>query len=270
MGPRGVRLLTKVGMWLQDADPLAAATADFGIPGPASDIPVRRYRPSGTGPFPTVVYFHGGGFVLGSLDTHDLLCRHLTVRSDCVVVSVDYRLAPEHPFPAAVKDARAALEWAAGDPTELDADGQIAVAGDSAGGNLAAMTSLLATGNDGPALDVDHQLLVYPAVAMGREYPSTRDHAGYVLEAADMEWFNDCYFGSDLTLRNPCADPMRACDLSGLPPATVVTAGFDPLRDAGIACARRLDDEGVPVRLRNYPEMAVTPSTLPDELPGHS
>jgi acetyl esterase len=253
MGARGVRLLTKFGMWLADADPPAVATADFEIPGPAGSIPVRRYRPSGAGPFPTVVFFHGGGFVLGSLDTHDLLCRYLAVRSDCEVVSVEYRLAPEHPFPAAVEDAYAAVEWAADEPGELDGDGRLVVAGDSAGGNLAAVTSLLATENAGPA--IDHQLLVYPAVAMGREYPSVRDHAGHVLEAADMEWFNDCYFGSDLTLRNPCADPMEACDLSGLPPGTVVTAGFDPLRDGGVAYARRLDDEGVPVRLRNYPDM---------------
>ena len=253
IGARGVRLLARFGTWLQDADPPAVATADFEIPGPAGDIPVRRYRPSGTGPFPTVVYFHGGGFVLGDLDTHDLLCRHLTVRSDCEVVSADYRLAPEHPFPAAVEDARAAVEWTANDPPELHGDGQLAVAGDSAGGNLAAVTSLLAAENDGPA--IDHQLLVYPAVAMGRDYPSVRDHTGYVLEAADMEWFEDCYFGSELTLRNPCADPMQACDLSGLPPATVVPAGFDPLRDGGLAYAQRLDDAGVPVRVRNYPDM---------------
>jgi len=253
MGPRGVRLLTKLGLWLQDADPPSVATSDLEIPGPAGAIPVRRYRPSGTGPFPTVVFFHGGGFVLGNVDSHDLLCRYLTVRSDCEVVSVDYRLAPEHPFPAAVEDASAAVEWAADDPAELDGDGQLAVAGDSAGGNLAAVVSMLAAEDDEPA--IDHQLLVYPAVAMGREYPSVRDHAGYVLEAADIEWFEDCYFGSDLTRRNPCADPMRACDLSGVAPATVVTAGFDPLRDGGIAYARRLDDEGVPVRLCNYPDM---------------
>jgi len=253
MGPRGSRLLTRLGRWLQDADPPAVATTDRSIPGPAGEITVRRYRPSGTGPFPTVVYFHGGGFVLGDLDSHDLLCRHLTVRSDCEVVAVDYRLAPGHPFPAAVEDARAAVEWVTSDAGFSEPDEGLAVAGDSAGGTLAAVTSLIATERDGPA--IDHQLLVYPAVDLRSDYPSMRDHAGHVLSAADMEWFRDCYYGSDLHLRNPCADPMLACDLSGLPPATVVTAGFDPLRDGALAYADRLAGAGVPVRVRNYPDM---------------
>jgi len=254
MGARGIRLLTKLGQWFQDADPPAVgSTADLTVPGPDGEIPVRRYRPTGAGPYPTVVFYHGGGFVIGSLETHDLLCRHLTAASGCEVVSVDYRLAPEHPFPAAVEDAYAALEWAADDPAALDGDGGLAVAGDSAGGNLAAVVSLMAAERDGPA--IDHQSLIYPAVGTREAQDSMQEYTGYVLSEDDIRWFNRCYYGSDVHRRNPYADPSRACDLSGVPPATVVTAGFDPLRDGGIAYARRLVGDGVSVRFRNYPDM---------------
>jgi acetyl esterase len=253
LGARGARLLTKLGQWFQDGDPppVGAAT-DLPVPGPADDVPVRRYRPRGSGPFPTVVCYHGGGWVLGDLDTHDRFCRHLTVESGCEVVSVDYRRAPEHPFPAAVEDAYAALEWAGAGPDALEPDGTLAVVGDSAGGNLAAVAALMADERDGPALD--YQVLVYPVVATDEDDPSMK-HTGYVLEAGDLAWFDDCYYGSDLHHRNPYADPMQACDLSGVAPATVLTAGFDPLRDGGLAYARRLESDDVPVRVRNYPEM---------------
>jgi acetyl esterase len=253
VGARGARVLTKVGQWLQDADPPSVdGTADISIPGSTVAVPARRYRPHRAGPFPTVVYYHGGGYVLGDLDTHDLVCRHLTVESGCEVVSVDYRRAPEHPFPAAVEDAYAALEWAGSRPAILDADGTLAVVGDSAGGALAAVATLLANERDGPR--PDHQVLVYPDVATDEDQASM-DHLGYVLAAEDLSWFHDCYFGSDLHRRNPYADPMQACDLSGLPPTTVITAGLDPLRDGGLAYARRLESAGVSVRVRNYPEM---------------
>ncbi|MFC7140066.1 alpha/beta hydrolase [Halosimplex aquaticum] len=254
LGARGIRLLTKVGTWLQREDPPAVGDAtDLTIQGPDGELDVRRYRPEAAGPYPTVVFYHGGGFVLGSLDTHDLLCRHLTIESGCEVVSVDYRLAPEHPFPAAVEDAYAALEWAADDPAVLDRDGHLAVAGDSAGGNLAAVVSLMAAERVGPGLD--YQTLVYPAVGTREDQASMREYAGYVLSEDDMRWFDRCYYGSEIHRRNPYADPTRACDLSGVPPATVVTAGFDPLRDGGIAYARRLVGDGVSVRFRNYPSM---------------
>ncbi len=257
MGARGARLLTRLGLWLQDSDPPEVGdVADLTIPGPDGDLPVRRYRPERAGPYPTVVFYHGGGFVVGSLDTHDHLCRRLTVESDCEILSVDYRLAPEHPFPAAVEDAYAALEWAA-DPEAgadvLDPDGGLAVAGDSAGGNLAAVVSLLVAERDGP--DLDYQSLVYPAVGTREDQPSMREYTGYVLDEETIRWFDRSYYGTEIHRRNPYADPSRACDLSGVPPATVVTAGFDPLRDGGIAYARQLVGDGVPVRFRNYPDM---------------
>ncbi|WP_459194672.1 alpha/beta hydrolase [Halosimplex sp. J119] len=254
IGARNIRRLTKLAGWFQREDPPAVgATADLTIPGPDGEIAVRRYRPEGAGPYSTVVFYHGGGFVLGNLDTHDHLARLLTVESDCEVVSVDYRLAPEHPFPAAVEDAYAALEWAADDPEVLDPDGGLAVAGDSAGGTLAAVASLMATERDGPELD--YQTLVYPAVGTDEDQESMREYTGYVLSKDDMRWFDRCYYGSDIHRRNPYADPSKACDLSGVPPATVVTAGFDPLRDGGIEYARQLVGDGVSVRFRNYPAM---------------
>jgi len=259
LGARGARLLTRLGRWLQESDPPAVGdTTDLAIPGPAGEIGVRTYRPEAGGPYPTVVYFHGGGYVLGDLDGHDLFCRHLCVESDCEVVSVAYRRAPEHPFPAAVEDAYAAVEWAAGEPDALDrgADGDrrgLAVAGDSAGGNLAAVVSLMAVERDGPA--IDYQSLIYPAVGVREDQPSMREHTGLILTEDDLEWFRDCYFGSEIHQRNPYADPSLACDLSEVPPATVVTAGFDPLRDGGVAYARQLVGDGVSVRFRNYPDM---------------
>ncbi|QLH79480.1 alpha/beta hydrolase [Halosimplex rubrum] len=254
LGARGARLLAKLGLWLQDDDPPAVGdVTDLTVPGPDGAIPVRRYRPARSGPYPTVVFYHGGGFVLGDLESHDHLCRRLTVESGCEVVAVDYRLAPEYPFPKPVEDAYAALEWAADDPPALDGDGGLAVAGDSAGGNLAAVAALMAAERGGPALD--YQSLVYPAVGTREEQASMREYAGYVLTEDDLRWFDRCYYGGEIHRRNPYADPSRACDLSGVPPATVVTAGFDPLRDGGIAYARQLVGDGVSVRFRNYPDM---------------
>ena len=243
-----------VANWLQNRTPPAiGSTEGRTIPGPGGELPVRIYRPEGEGPFPTVVFFHGGGFVIGGLGSHDLLCRHLTRESDCVVLSVDYRLAPEHPFPAAVEDAYAATEWAAANSETLDSDGHLAVAGDSAGGNLSAVVSLMAAERDGP--EIDYQSLLYPGVGLTGDRPSAERHTGIVLLEEDMEWFRESYFGSDLTMRNPYADPVNACDLSGMPPATVITAGFDPLRDGGKAYAERLVADGVPVRYDNYDDM---------------
>ena len=217
------------------------------------EVPVRIYRPKGEGPFPTVVFYHGGGFVIGDLESHDITCRYLANETDSVVVAVDYRLAPEHPFPAAVEDCYAATTWAAS-AEELDGDGNLAVMGDSAGGNLAAAVSLMARDLDGP--DIDRQVLVYPATSRSDDWPSmTQFGEGYFLQAEDMDWFHDSYVPNEVHEANPYANPLEAADLSGLPPATVITAGFDPLRDQGAAYAEALAEAGIDVEYRNYEEM---------------
>ncbi|MFC4408429.1 alpha/beta hydrolase [Haloarchaeobius iranensis] len=232
------------------------AVEDRAIPGPDGDVPVRIYRPETEGPQPTVVFFHGGGFVIGTLDTHDAVCRALTNEAEAVVVSVDYRLAPEHPFPAAVADAHAATEWASDNLGELGGNGFLAVAGDSAGGTLAAVTCLLAR-DRGPA--IDHQCLVYPATASDGDpesFPSREENAdGYFLETADMEWFFEQYIADEFDAYNPLAFPLQARDCSGLPPALVITAGFDPLRDEGRAYAERLEAAGVDTTYREFEGM---------------
>ncbi|MFD1646220.1 alpha/beta hydrolase [Haloarchaeobius litoreus] len=226
------------------------------IDGPGGDLPVRIYRPEGEGPHPTLVFFHGGGFVIGTLDTHDAVCRALTNEAEAVVVSVDYRLAPEHPFPAAVADAHAATEWASDHLDELGGNEFLAVAGDSAGGTLAAATCLLAR-DRGPA--IDHQFLVYPATAGDADpeaFPSRAENAeGYFLETAEMEWFFEQYIDDEFDAYNPLAFPLQARDLSGLPPALVITAGFDPLRDEGRAYAEQLDEAGVDTTYREFEDM---------------
>jgi acetyl esterase len=168
-------------------------------------------------------------------------------------LSVEYRLAPEHPFPAAVEDAYAAVEWAAESTAALGGTGDIAVAGDSAGGNLAAVTALMAAERDGPA--IERQVLLYPGIGVDPEQESVNEHAGVVLSREDIEWFSAAYYRSEIHRRNPYADPINAGDLSGVAPATVVTAGFDPLRDGGRAYAERLVADGVATRYENYPAM---------------
>ena len=217
------------------------------------EVPVRIYRPEGEGPFPTVVFYHGGGFVIGDLESHDITCRYLATETDSVVVAVDYRLAPEHPFPAAVEDCYAATVWAAG-AEELDGDGNVTVMGESAGGNLAAAVSLMARDLDGP--DIDRQVLVYPATSRSDDWPSmTQFGEGYFLQAEDMDWFHDSYVPDQIHEANAYANPLEASDLSELPPATVITAGFDPLRDQGAAYAEALAEAGIDVEYRNYEEM---------------
>jgi acetyl esterase len=231
---------------------------DIGGPeGPEGSLPVRVYYPDAEAPHPTLVYFHGGGYVLGSLDTHDALCRALTNAAECAVVSVDYRLAPEHPFPAAVEDAYFAVEWVAdhGASVGLDPD-RIAVGGDSAGGNLSAAVTLATQDRNGPALA--HQTLVYPAVdsPVTDEYDSYEENAeGYFLERDGMEWFLDRYVDDDVHLRNEYFAPLLASDHSGVPPASIVTAGFDPLRDEGQAYAEKLRAAGVDVSTHHFEDM---------------
>ena len=242
--------------------PSVGRTVDRTIPGPAGDLDVRLYLPDADGPCPTVVFFHGGGYVLGSIATHDWLCRHLVRESRCAVLSVDYRLAPEHPFPAAVEDAYAAVEWTAANPDAVAGDGRLAVAGDSAGGTLAAVATLVAAECDGP--EIDYQALLYPGVGVDEDQPSIREHTGIVLSEADLRWFRDCYYESEIHERNPYADPTNADDVSGVAPATVVTAGVDPLRDGGRAYAEQLVHDGVDTRYVNYESMVHGFMTLRD------
>lgn len=225
---------------------------DRSIPGPGGSIPVRIYTPALPGPLPALMFFHGGGFVVGDLDTVDFRCRMLNEWVGCVVVSVDYRLAPEHLFPAAVEDCYAATAWVAQHSAGLSVDpGRIAVGGDSAGGNLAAVVALMARDEGGPALVF--QYLAYPVTDTNFETPSYHENAeGYGLSLAQMRWYWDRYVPDAEDRNNPLAAPLRAESLRGLPPALVVTAEYDPLRDEGKAYAKRLAAAGVKVELRCY------------------
>ena len=226
------------------------------IPGPAGDIPVRIYRRLGRPEaVPAIVYLHGGGWVVGDLDTHDSSCRLLAHESECVVVSVDYRLAPEHPFPAAVDDAVAAYRWVHDHATELSVEpGRVGVMGDSAGGNLAAVVAQVTRDTDVPPPTA--QCLVYPATDALFRSPSHELFAtGFFLTRASMEWYRAKYLPDPADWDSPLASPIEAADLRGVCPAIVVTAGFDPLRDEGRRYADRLAEAGVPVRYRCYDDM---------------
>lgn len=220
------------------------------LPGPAGPLPFRSYTPAAAvaGPLAGLVYFHGGGFVIGSLDTYDGLCRMLANESGCRVISVDYRLAPEHKFPAAVEDAYAATKWVAQHAATLGIDpNRIAVGGDSAGGNLAAVVCQLAKKAGGPKLAL--QILFCAPTDITAETESRLAFAeGYFLETASMRWFGDQYYLPDADRRDPRISPLHAADVAGLPPAHIHTAGFDPLRDEGKAYADRLERSGVTVR----------------------
>jgi acetyl esterase len=230
------------------------AVAERTVPGPAGPLPARHYVPDeADGPRPLLVFLHGGGFVVGDLDTHDELCRLLCVHAGAHVLAIDYRLAPEHPFPAAAEDAEAALAWALEHAAELGADpARVAVGGDSAGGNLSAVATQAVVRSGGrPAA----QLLIYPGTDMVTPRPALElFDRGAFLTTEDREW----YHGNYVTLEqraDPRASPLLAEDLAGLPPALVVTAGFDPLRDEGRAYAEALRAAGSPVVLRHHPGM---------------
>jgi acetyl esterase len=227
----------------------------------AESIPVRVYRPAAAGPLPTLVYFHGGGFVIGDLDTHEAVCRALCRDVRAVVVSVGYPLAPEHRFPAAVEAAYAALAWVAEHVDHYGADAtRIAVGGDSAGGNLAAVCAQLAHAD---GLVLAGQLLIYPAVDLLGDYASRTENAeGYFLSLADMRWFAEHYIGMSeddprvqAIARDPRISPLLADSLEGLAPAVVVTAEYDPLRDEGNVYAAALEKAGVPVVHKELPSL---------------
>jgi acetyl esterase len=228
---------------------------DLTATGSLGPIPLRLYRPAGvpvSTPLAALVFFHGGGWVIGDLETHDVLCRQLTAESGASVVSVDYRLAPEHKFPAAADDAWAATRWVAAHAGELGIDAsRLAVGGDSAGGNLAAVVALQARDERGPSIAL--QVLLYPVTDVAGETRSYRDFAdGYLLTREGMRWFVAHYLNAAEQAADWRASPMRAPSLAGLPPALIVTAGFDPLRDEGEAYAQRLGDADVRVDSVRY------------------
>jgi acetyl esterase len=231
-----------------------ATIEDRAIPGPAGDIPIRIYVPEAatTGSAPGIVYFHGGGWVICGLDTHDSGCRRLANEIGAVVVSVDYRLAPQHRYPAAIDDAYAATVWTADHVAELGIDpDRLAIAGDSAGGNLTAAVALKARDLGTPALVF--QLMIYPVIdstAKRNDYPSKKENAvGFFLTTDQMDWYRNQYVTSDAASDEPYCSPNRAASLAGLPPACIVTAEMDPLRDEAEEYARLLTDAGVDVTL---------------------
>ena len=224
---------------------------------PAREISARAYAPVAVGgePRPALIFFHGGGFVVGSLDSHDGLCRLICAEGHFRVIAVDYRLAPEHPFPAAIDDAFAAVQWIAANATQLGIDpGRIAVGGDSAGGMLTAIVTQLARDKGGPRLAF--QLLLFPNTQMGGETASLNEFAvGYFLERHAIEWFNAQYAPNEADRASPLVSPLRAKDFSRLPPAYVLLGGYDPLHDEGLAYAEKLRAAGVAVTIADHRDM---------------
>ncbi|MCP3373080.1 alpha/beta hydrolase [Bradyrhizobium cajani] len=237
--------------------PALARVAELAIPAPHGAIPARLYVPKEPrrhdGLSPALVFFHGGGWVIGDLDSHDVVCRQLAVEGALIVISVDYRLAPEHKFPAAADDAIAATEWIAANARELGIDAaRLSIGGDSAGGNLAAVVALAARDGNGPALA--GQVLIYPAVDFAMTHGShSEPETSVLLTHSVIRWFRDHYLNGAADIHDWRASPARAASLIGLPPAYVLTAGADPLRDEGAEYADRLRQAGVSVTTRHYP-----------------
>jgi len=240
---------------LQPDAPEVGSVRDLHAPGPRGPIPLRSYRPAGSSaddPLPVLVYFHGGGFVFGDLDSHDVLCRQLTNDSGCAVISVDYRLAPEHRFPAAPEDAIAAARWVYGNAAALKIDPhRMAVGGDSAGGNLATVTALWA--RDTGDMPIAFQLLIYPSTDQREHWPSRVSNAhGYLLTKELIDYCHDLYItdpAQDLDWR---ASPLLHSSHAGLPPAFIITAGYDPLRDEGMQYAQAMTKAGSQATLVNF------------------
>jgi acetyl esterase len=239
----------------QPAPPEVASARDLEAPGASGAIPLRFYRPAGSAPadvLPVLVYYHGGGFVIGDLDTHDTLCRQLCNLSGSAVVAVDYRLAPEHPFPAAVDDVLAATRWVRSQASSLHVDAnRMAVGGDSAGGNLAAVVALAARDAGDPPLAF--QLLIYPATDQRHGAPShTTNGQGYLLTRDTIHYFRGHYMPDPAGQLDWRASPLLHADHAGLPPALVLTAGYDPLRDEGLQYAQKLTEAGNRATLVNF------------------
>lgn len=258
MTPKDARLAFTMGLKMLQSPPAKVAEVrDLKIPGPAGDIAARLYRPAvgeADVALPVCVYFHGGGFVIGDLDGYDSLCRQLANAAACVVISVDYRLAPEAPFPAAVDDCFAAAQWVAAQAADLNIDpSRLAVGGDSAGANLATVVSLLA--RDAGAPKIAYQLLIYPVADMQGETESARRNAdGYFLTADLMRYFLGHYLSDPSHAADWRASPLRAPKLKGLPPASVLVCGFDPLHDDGVRYAEALKRAGVAVAFTDLPD----------------
>ena len=239
----------------QPDPPEVGSVQDLQAPGPAGPITVRSYRPAGSSAadvLPVLVYYHGGGWVIGDLDTHDVLCRQLCNLSGCAVVSVDYRMAPEHRFPLAVDDAMAATRWVRAQAQALKVDAsRLAVGGDSAGGNLAAVVALAA--RDEGDLPIAFQLLIYPATDQRRGAPSHATNGqGYLLTKDTITYFHDHYFGGDAHDQDWRASPLLANSHADLPPAFILTAGYDPLRDEGLQYAQKMSEAGSRATLVNF------------------
>ena len=232
-----------------------ALIEDGRLPGPGGHIPFRLYSPAPDRMLPAFLYLHGGGWVVGDLDTHDSVCRALARRAGCVVLALDYRLAPENPFPAALEDAWAGLNWLCDHAPDVGADaGRIAIGGDSSGGNLSAVLAQRSRDRDGPKLAA--QVLIYPVTDCDFDTPSYRDAAtGYGLTRESMLWYWNQYLPDEATRVSPDASPLRAPDLSGLPPALVITCKLDPLASEGAAYAEALRSAGVRVEHIHEPDM---------------
>jgi acetyl esterase len=236
--------------------PPIESVENLSVPHPAGPIPVRFYRPdAGSSQLPALVFFHGGGWMLGSLDSYDTPCRRLALKGHCAVLSVGYRLAPENPFPAAIDDAYAATWWCSRNAARLGIDpARIAVCGDSAGGNLAASVAQMS--HDSQDFQVALQALIYPAVDLSRETASyERNASGYMLTAASLRWLRDAYIVNTQDRTDPRASPMLREDLTGLPRALIIGAEFDPLVDENAEYARLLQAAGVPTRYVCFPGM---------------
>jgi len=248
--PQAARALYRERRGFSQPDPpLVASVDDLRADGPHGAIALRLYRPlsphAPQAPLPALVYFHGGGWVIGDLDTHDSLCRQIANAAGCAVLAVDYRMGPEHRFPCAVDDCLAATRWCHANATRLGLDGgRIAVGGDSAGGNLAAVVAIAA--REAGDLPLRFQLLIYPATDMRRQAPShTTNGQGYLLTRDTIAWFHDHYLGDAAHDTDWRASPLLCTSLVGLPEALVITAGYDPLRDEGLHYSQRLSEAGV-------------------------
>jgi len=232
-------------------------TVNVTMPGPGGEIDLRVYTPvaAGSDALPGLIFFHGGGWVIGDLETHDGLCRILANEAGVRVIAVHYRLAPDHKFPAALDDAVAAVNWVEANAASLGVDAnRLAVGGDSAGGGLAATVTQIAKQKGGPKLA--YQMLCFPVTQIGEETASLREFAeGYLLERATLMWFYEHYLPSGADRADPRVSPLKAQDVSGLPPAYVMLAGFDPLHDEGLAYAEKLRAAGVQVTVADYPDM---------------